>query len=126
MSDTDHPVQVLIDYLEACFRCEQGLRQAFFEMPAVGGKVTRVTYVSYAVSGLDWSSVESWMMDNVLRPLVAKAGENAWLYWRNEECFRVENEDGRVQLRTRFAVLDKDLNAVDLTGDIEPGATYKI
>lgn len=129
MSDngnTDHPVQVLIDYLEACFRCEQGERAAYFEMPALGGKVTRVTYVTYAVTGPDLAAVESWMMDKVLRPLVAKAGENAWLYWRLEECFEIGNEDDRVQLYMRIAVLDKELNAVDLTGDIEPGATYKI
>lgn len=54
---TDHPVRVLIDYLEATFRCQQGERSAFFEMPAAGGKVTRAIYVSYAVSGPDWASV---------------------------------------------------------------------
>ena len=123
---TDNPVQVLIEYLEACFHCKQGERTAFFEMPAVGGNVTRGIYVTYAVSALDLASAESWMMDNVLRPLVAKAGESAWLYWRLEECFEVTNEDNRFQLRTRIAVLDKDLNAVVLSGDIEPGVTYKI
>ncbi len=129
MSDNDgtgHAVQLLIDYLEACFHCKQGERATFFEMPAVGGKVTRVIYVTYAVSGLDWSSVESWMMDNVLRPLVAKADGDSWLYWRLEECFEVTNEDNRVVLRTRIAVLDKDLNAVDLAGEIDAGVTYKI
>lgn len=123
MSDNDgknHAVQLLIDYLEQHFRCEHGERRAFFEMPAPGGNVTRVIYVSYVVNGPDWGSVEDWMIDNVLKPLVEKAGENTWLYWRLEECFEVRTEDDRIQLRTRIGVLDKDLNAVEITECMKP------
>lgn len=123
MSDNDgknHAVQLLIDYLEEHFRCEHGERRAFFEMPAPGGNVTRVIYVSYVVNGPDWSSVETWMMDNVLKPLVKKAGENGWLYWRLEECFHIEQKDDRVRLRTRIGVLNEDLEAVEITESMTP------
>lgn len=123
MSDNgaiNHAVQLLIDYLEQHFHCAHGERMAYFEMPAPGGKVTRVIYVSYVVNGPDWSSVETWMMDNVLRPLVEKAGENAWLYWRLEECFQFELIDDRVRLRTRIGVLNEDLEAVEITESMRP------
>lgn len=124
--DEHHAVQLLIDYLERHFRCEHGERRAYFEMPAPGCKVTRVIYVSYVINGPDWGSVEAWMMDNVLKPLVKKAGENAWLYWRLEECFQIEREDDRVRLRTRIGVLNADLEAVEITESMRPEGEAEI
>lgn len=108
-------IQRLRDVAEHYFDCTWGQPRAFFELPQRRGEDIRVTYVVYAVAGNDLAELEQWMIDEVLRPLDQKAGDGSRLYWRNDQCFNLTLIEGdRYYLRTRLAVLDKDLNEVRL------------
>ena len=109
-------VQRLREVTEQEFDCQHGLQQAFFELPQRGAESIRVTYVVYAFKGNDLNVLEQAMIDEVIVPLSQKAGADAMLYWRLTDCYQVDViDDGEhYMLRTRIAVLDKDLNAVTL------------
>lgn len=100
--------QPLIDYCEEHFDCELGPPMAFFELPQRESKeAVRVIYHVYAVQGPTYEACEAWLLENVFEPLQQRAGDEARLYWRNEDKISVEPMRDRVKVRTRLAVLKK-------------------
>lgn len=114
-------IQRLRDLTEECFDCTWGEPRAFFELPQRVGDDIRVIYYSYVARGDDLDELEHWFIDNVIMPLDEKAGDPSRLYWRLADCFHVSLEgDGLYSLRTRIAVLDKDLNVITLPDTLTP------
>jgi len=108
-------IQRLVTIAEEYFDCRHGERCCFFELPQRVGEDIRLIYVSYVIRGDDLPDLERWMIDNVLYPLALKAGDEARLWWRLEDCFAVLLDDDQLYtLRTRIVVTDKDLNPVIL------------
>ena len=118
----------IIQAFEDDFRCELGPAKAFFELPQRGypGNPVRVIYVTYAIQGTDLQKVEGWFFEYVIDVLREKTGGDGYLYWRNPERVlvypiktktltsgaQVVRDPIIYKIRTRFAVLDKELNAV--------------
>lgn len=105
-------VDDLRDNAESMFRTSWGPPAAFFEIPRKGESPLRVVYVTYACSGTDVHNLLDWMRNKVLVPLRREAGEGAYLYWRLPECIDLQRVEEKWQIRTRLAVLDKDVRPV--------------
>ena len=105
--------QPLIDYCEEHFDCELGPPMAFFELPQRESKdVVRVIYHVYAVQGPTYEDCEAWLLENVFEPLQQRAGDEARLYWRNEDKISVEPMRDGVKVRTRLAVMSREVRQV--------------
>lgn len=116
----------IIETLENNFRTERGPAKAFFELPQRDADPVRVIYVTYAVQGEDLQLVENYFFEYVIDPLIELTGGEGYLFWRNCERVlvyaistktlssgaQVTRKPPLYKIRTRFAVLDKSLNAV--------------
>ena len=130
----------IIQALEDDFRCEFGPAMAFFELPQRSGEPVRVIYVTYAIQGEDLQDVENWFFEHVIDPLREKTGGDGFLYWRNPERVlvypitsktlssgaQVTRNPPLYKIRTRFAVLDKDLNPVVVPDHKPEGALTEV
>ena len=116
MPDKEEPLaQPLIDYCEEHFDCELGPPMAFFELPQRESKdPVRVIYHVYAVHGPTYADCEAWLLEHVFEPLQQRAGDEARLYWRNEDKISVEPMRDRVKVRTRLAVMSREVRQVIL------------
>ncbi len=114
MRDYDTPLaQPLIDFCQEHFDCETGPPRAYFELPQRDANdPVRLSYVVYAVQGPTYEACEKWLLENVFEPLEKEACDEARLYWRLEDMIQVETFRDHVRVRTRLAVLDKNLNQV--------------
>jgi len=113
MQSKDPLAQPLIDYCEEHFDCELGPPMAYFELPQRDGKdPVRVIYHVYAVRGPTYEACEKWLIEHVFEPLVEAAGEEPRLYWRLEHKMSVEPLRDQVFVRTRLAVLDREMQQV--------------
>ncbi len=128
----------IIQAFEKSFRTEVGPARAFFELPQRGGPPVRVIYVVYAAMGNSIDELHNWFFEQVVDPLITKAGGEGYLYWRHPERVLAyksrtvvvegveQKEESVFKIRTRLAVLDKRLNpitiadAVKLEGMIMP------
>ena len=126
MTASEQVEATIIQAFEDDFTAELGPAKAFFELPQRDGKPVRVIYVTYAIQGEDLQAVENWFFENVIDVLREKTGGDGFLYWRNPERVlvypittkilssgtKVTRSPVLYKIRTRFAVLDKDLNPV--------------
>lgn len=104
--------QDLISYAEDNFRCVDGPSRAFFEIPQVHGDSIRAVYVSYVgKTSTDHDGLRDWMLDIFVK---LKEAGGVWWWWRMEEFIQEGVKNGLMTIRTRIAVLDKDLNSVVL------------
>lgn len=124
MSEHQIPVfEPLVTFCQENFDCERGPAAAYFELPQIGLDPVRVIYVVYAIEGPTYEACETWMIDKVFRPLVQKAGIDARLYWRLPEMFDITPYRDVIRLRTRLAVLNKDLELCQIPEAIKPEGT---
>ena len=127
MADFKDPIaQPLIDFCQEHFDCELGPPMAFFELPQRESKdPVRVVYHVYAVRGPTYAECEKWLIENVFEPLVESAGEEPRLYWRLEYKISVEPLRDHVLVRTRLAVLNREMQQVILADKVaSEGAEY--
>ena len=126
MTASEQVEATIIQAFEDDFRCEFGPATAFFELPQRSGEPVRVIYVTYAIQGEDLQDVENWFFEYVIDVLREKTQGDGFLYWRNPERVlvypirtktlssgaEVPRDPILYKVRTRFAVLDKELNPI--------------
>ena len=118
---TEPVAQPLIDYCEEHFDCELGPPMAFFELPQREGKdPVRVIYHVYVVRGPTYEACEKWLIEKVFKPLDQRAGDEARLYWRLDYKIAVEPLRDGVMVRTRLAILDKEMQQVFIAEMMTP------
>ncbi len=118
---TEPVAQPLITFCEENFDCELGPPMAFFELPQREGKdPVRVIYHVYAVRGPTYEDCEKWLIEKVFEPLVHRAGDEARLYWRLDYKIAVEPLRDGVMVRTRLAILDKEMQQVFIAEMMTP------
>ena len=100
----------LLDLCEKLFTCKDGPPQAWFEL---GGK--RIVYVVYAFTGPDKESLLEHAAEHLFKPLSDKGGVS--LYWRCAPELTIENN--RSKLWMRFAMVDKNNDAVTLPDQLK-------
>lgn len=112
---TESLAQPLIDFCEEHFDCEVGPPKAYFEFPQRDNPdPVRVIYHVYAIQGPTYEACEKWLIENVFEPLVKAAGDEPRLYWRIEDKIRVEPLRDKIKVRTRLAVLNREMQQVIL------------
>ncbi len=106
----------LIEYVFQNFRAHDGEKRAFFEIPQVGALPVRSTYVAYICTGEDKAQLIDWMLDIFIE--LKRLGGVDW-YWRLEEMITMQENKyrGGWVIRTRIAVLDKDLIEIRLPNE---------
>lgn len=110
-------IDQLIGFCKENFQCERGSPQAYFEFPhpEKDGEIVRVDFVTYIINAQTAHGAAEWMLENVLKPLVEKAGPNPRLYWRLEEKFRLSAyANQRFDLYTRIGVMTKGFEPVEI------------
>lgn len=113
--------QRIIKGFEEAFRCMDGQRLAWFELPQRDGEIIRGTYVVYAAVGPDLDKLENWFFDVVVNPLLDKAGPGGYLYWRHPERVTAYSAaDDQYVIRTRITVFSNSLDEVRIDNAIKP------
>ena len=125
-----------IEFAEKNFECIDGPQMAWF---TPDGFDDRLTYVVYAAAGGSDDALNKWLIDNVLKPLLALGGKR--LYWRLEykvkeymEYPATEDKEtgtkaedfpdlpiygGVHRIYTRIVVLDDDNNPITIDDEIK-------
>lgn len=134
MTAAEQVEATIIQAFEDDFTAELGPAKAFFELPQRSGDPVRVTYVTYAIQGEDLQKVENWFFEYIIDVLREKTGGDGYLFWRLPERVLVYSLTTKTlssgaevtrtptlyKIRTRFAVLDKELNPVVLPDYSKP------
>ena len=117
--DTKETEERIIIAFEKVFRCVDGQRCAWFELPQRDGERIRGTYVVYAAVGRNLEALEAWFIGKVVGALAEQAGNSGYLYWRRPERVEVyEAQDGEYVIRTRIAVFNEGLEEVSIDSAI--------
>lgn len=122
-----HDTSYLLTVCEQNFRCQNGASRAYMEFMRPDrpnsmdpDDLVRLIYVTYAVKARSFKAAESWMVENVITPLSQQGGK--YLYWRKKFFVREHEEDpGRLVLKVRLGVLNKDYQAVEIRDMIKGG-----